>query len=609
MALSFSTNTWQLVNLGLSVGDIATLAGVGRSAISWLIAHARDEQLLNLWKVDIRELGLRPGLADPVTLNKRWGRRITFLENGRVRSGELGGGTIENMNQFTWTMTVVTGCLDVAASSKLLQEVVVALTIRLFENKTADDIAQYLQYEIPQHIQGWRSAACAREMSKAAREKWAKLEKGNVHLPGFIPSNETEELVNFLHWLVGTKETSFMTASSDIFALAQLLQDMGFDLIRTGVVDDVFDESVAAVILDQSVMGVRNGTSSAPPDRYRKGMRIPLQYMVESISLWPGSADNNNKRRRIFSDGMTAASELTIKAVSSPWGNRDTDVAIRVISKEIAPISRIETEIFELGERYLLLNTQKAMDSLALLVDSWHTPTSKQRAEVVQGLGLVGRRGDDFENHAEFQVFLLGYYYAAMSSILDTTQMSLQEAFGSWGWNDLDFFDFIRAFSKTKLNHKGDGNLFWKFQVLKLIAYLFAGAEADQLSQMGTGAIGVLAKLSIVSAALMGSADTPEKITKFFSLTPTPLAYPAPSVAWFSLQNSHVAGPNHWRSMKCQNFTSLLPEAPISPLILSQHGALIPTNVLLRSDTKVDLCIGSALQRWRRHCWSGFLRF
>jgi hypothetical protein len=519
MALSFSTNTWQLVNLGLSIGDIATLAGVGRSGISWLIAHARDEQLLDLWKVDMHELGLRSGLIDPVTLNKRWGRRITFLQNGRVRSREVAeGGTIENMNQFTWAMTVVTCCLDVATSSKLLQEVVVALTIRLFENKTAKDIEQYLQYEIPQHIQGWRSAACAREMSRAAREKWAKQEKGRVHLPGFIPNNEAEELVNFLHWLVGTKETSFLTASSDIFALAQLLQYMGFDLIRTGVVDDIFDESVAAVILDQSVIGVRKGTSSAPHDKYRKGMRIPLQYMVESVSLWPGSADNNNKKRRIFSNGMTAASQITIKAVASPWGNRDTDISICVMSKEVDPISRIETEIFELGEKYLLLNTQIALDSLASLVDSWHTSGSMQRAEVVQGLGLVGRRGDDFEMHAEFQVFLLGYYYAAISSMVDTTQLSRQEAFGSWGWNDLDFFDFVRAFTKTKLNHKGNGSLFWKFQVLKLIAYLFAGADADQLSQVVTGAIGVLAKLSIVSAALMGSADTPEKITKFFLL-------------------------------------------------------------------------------------------
>ena len=129
MAIAFSTSTWQLVDLGLSIGDIATLAGVGRSCISWLISNARDEQLLNLWSIDVHELDLRQGLADPVALNKRWGRRIAFLQNGRVHSSDLGGKSIENMSQFSWIFTIVTCCLDVATSNTMLKEVIVALAI------------------------------------------------------------------------------------------------------------------------------------------------------------------------------------------------------------------------------------------------------------------------------------------------------------------------------------------------------------------------------------------------------------------------------------------------------------------------------------------------
>lgn len=370
MAISLSTSTWQLVNLGVSIGDIVTLAGVGRSTISWLVNSARDEQLLKLWNVDLHELDLRPGLIDHIALNKRWGRRITFLHNGRVRSSDLGGKSIDNMNQFSWVMTIITCCLDVATSNALLRKVITALAIRMFENKAETDIKEYLQYEIPEHIQGWRSAACAREMSKKARIKWATLEAHQRRLPGYIPSNEAQELTQFLYWLVATKTASFSTASSDVFSLAILLQEMGFDLIRVGKPTDLFDEGIAAVILDDSIMAAQDRQSAANSERFRKGMRVPLQYMTEMVSLWPGATDNNNRRRKVFAEGMAAASGTIWQACSSPWGNRDLGTAVRIQSTETQPLTRMETEVFDLGERYLFLNTQQALDALERLVDS-----------------------------------------------------------------------------------------------------------------------------------------------------------------------------------------------------------------------------------------------
>ena len=500
------------------MSDIVTLAGVGRSTISWLINSARDEQLLKLWNVDLHELDLRPGLIDHVALNKRWGRRITFLQNGHVRSSDLGGKSIENMNQFSWIMTIITCCLDVASSNAFLKEIIVALAIRIFENKAETDIKEYLQYEIPEHIQGWRSAACAREMSKKARMKWAALEACQSRLPGYIPSNEAEEVTQFLYWLVATKTASFSTASSDVFSLAILLQEMGFDLIRVGKPNDTFDESIAAVILDDSIIAAQDRQSITKSEQFRKGMRVPLQYMTETVSLWPGSTDNNNRRRKVFADGMAAAGGITMQACSSPWGNRDLGTALHIQSAETKPLTRMETDIFDLGEQYLLINTQQALDALKQLIDSWHIPGRDQRATVIRGLGLVGRRDDDFELHAEIQIFLLGYYYAGLSSILDTSQLSVKEAFGAWGWNDLQFFDAIRSFTKNRLNYAGPGNLHWKHEILKLVAYLFAGSDVDQLSLIKHGVVGVLAKLSVLSAGLVGDADTPEKITRLILL-------------------------------------------------------------------------------------------
>lgn len=101
---------------------------------------------------------------------------------------------------------------------------------------------------------GWRSAACAREIANKARIKWADLEKQKRRLPEVIPHNESMELVRFLEWLIVMKENAFSTASSDVFALAMLMQDIGFDMMGTFKAGERFDESVAAVIFDEAVL-------------------------------------------------------------------------------------------------------------------------------------------------------------------------------------------------------------------------------------------------------------------------------------------------------------------------------------------------------------------
>ena len=251
VSLVISTATLKLSNIGISASEIVTLAGWGRSAISWLTASARDEEFLKLWGLDLHELDLRRGLIDPVRLDARWGKRISLLHNGNIRTEEI---QPDNMNSFTWVMTIVTCCLDVAVSNSLLKEVVVALLTKIFENKAKDDITYYLRSGIHEHIDGWRSAACAREMANKSRAKWVELEKQKRRIPGFIPQLEKKELVCFLQWLIATKENSFFTASSDVFALAMLMQDIGLDMLGVFQAGEPFDKSVAAVVFDDSMI-------------------------------------------------------------------------------------------------------------------------------------------------------------------------------------------------------------------------------------------------------------------------------------------------------------------------------------------------------------------
>jgi hypothetical protein len=68
MALTFALNSMHLSNWGISVGDIAKLAGAGRSVVTRLTANARDSNLLDFLNVMGQELRFRSGVIDPVEL-------------------------------------------------------------------------------------------------------------------------------------------------------------------------------------------------------------------------------------------------------------------------------------------------------------------------------------------------------------------------------------------------------------------------------------------------------------------------------------------------------------------------------------------------------------
>lgn len=106
---------------------------------------------------------------------------------------------------------------------------------------------------------------------------------------------------------------------------------------------------------------------------------------------------------------------------------------------------------------------------------------------MVEGLGLIRRRGPDFEYHADLQIFSLGYYYAALSPLLDTGQLPVPEALGSWGSNDIQFFDSVMSLRQSRSNSvyegRTDGALYWRYQLLKYIAYLFAGTQESRIAE------------------------------------------------------------------------------------------------------------------------------
>ena len=68
--------------------------------------------------------------------------------------------------------------------------------------------------------------------------------------------------------------------------------------------------------------------------------------------------------------------------------------------------------------------------------------------------------------------------------------------------------------------------LYWRYRILRLVGYLFAGAQDDSLHLINHDAAGLVGKISLLTPGLFGDADTPEKVSKLILLDVDTTAIP-----------------------------------------------------------------------------------
>jgi hypothetical protein len=543
MALTFATNSLQLANWGFSVTDVISLIGAGRGIITWLSADGRDSNLLSFLNIDETVLGLRPGLLDPSALNKRWGKEVLLLRNGEPTTCKAEGedSEIENVRRFTWMMTLITACLDVAMTSQSVNMTICDFVARLFADKVQPGIEEYLQKEIPLHVQGWRSTATVRKIFPRARDIWDNLEKQDDHQAGFIPDQECEELARMLIWIVTKGEDTFRTNSSDLYSVAFILAELGFDLLRLAV-EKVDYEGVGIITLIKTEHALLDEHVIRPSRDLRRGMRVPLSNMEDAVALWPENPERNNRRRMIFANGMSSARGVSFHACSSSSDSRSARLAIRVTSATSGHLRHVPTTVFALMDRYFLLPTHRLFLGLSKLIGSWNI--GQEYLEALSELGEEINPGEKEGNIGEeFQIFLMGYYYNALGSVVDTSRLVYKEVFGSWGWGDPHFFRHILQLTRTRLKTETRENLYWRYRIISLVGYLFTGAEDEALSLVDNDTIGFVGKISVLTPGLFGDADTPEKLSKLILLDVDTSAIPKNGQGIIKTAKSHNVRP------------------------------------------------------------------
>ena len=314
-----------------------------------------------------------------------------------------------------------------------------------------------------------------------------------------------------------------------------MLEELGLEIRTTKDLARQYDESQNVVRFSSS--GPRGYTRVR---QIRRGMRVPLAHMEEAISLWPAKDLNIlNILRTTFANGTRAASDTRLvllrpseylrkaSASSSSHGQDGFGLmyGLKVVSRQENKYHP-STEVSQLVDKLFPIGTSRLFKGLARLIEPWEPSELFQFYEEFEHNERDVRCDLFIESKVgllrdELQVFTLGYYYALLLPLLNTSHLTTQEAYGSWGWADNNVIYFFKAFVRKRLRPTVSGTswIFPRHEILRVVAYLFAGAEEDQLDIVSpTTSIGMIGKLSLLDSSVLGGPCAVDEIGQFVLL-------------------------------------------------------------------------------------------
>lgn len=370
-----------------------------------------------------------------------------------------------------------------------------------------------------------------------------------------------------------------------------VLQAIGFDLISTHASGIECDESwllvvynPKAVLIGPSVV-LHNGIGPT-----RRGMRIPLDFMEECVSLWPYNPQQNNFWRLAFTNGMEAARDIRITCQS-----HKKHALVYGLNDQAAPVGRItNVTFFGFIVSMFPVITRNIEENIASII------TKYTKWAESQDYNYLAYLETDALCLAEVQSFVMGFYYAMLKPLLDTSQLIVQEAYGDWQWNDLNLLYRISKIVETKLpssdrsKTQETAKTMRHEAIIQLLAIFFAGADETQCAAINEVVIGLHGKISIVPASLLGDADEPTKAMKFYLLDLDSTAIPSNAKGMIfsaddqKLMNT-VAAP---AEEKLCDIRQVNPQSLDQDFThtLSRIGIMMSRHAVLRIDTK-DACI------------------
>ncbi|MCJ1378281.1 hypothetical protein MMC17_001378 [Xylographa soralifera] len=475
MSVQVTTGFSQLVSLRIGAGDVATMINLGHRVGNWWTADSGDREFLDLLDEDEMSLIHCRGLIDLPRFNKQWSNALRLLVNGKpqVYKDREARPILGPFTRFTAIMVSMIAALDAFCSLKITKEVIKSVIRGLLcTTEYGEDL---MASRLNNRINAWRSAACVRGLSIAAKKTRDNLIMKELILDGFMPYGEARDMARFLLWLLTENSETYTTSSSDIAGVATSLSKLGIDVLNVhGLGDDSLEPSCTLIYSSEAYI---HGNRLDGAMEYRMLIRreqsttISLLNPEESFSKFPIKLAVANRCRQAWTAGRNAAKHVSFTVLIPERGR------VPKISNTVSLI--------------VMTKIQDHVDDLdfsdSIRIDAFTV----------------------------FQAFFTGFYYAVFLELVDTTSLEIPTVDGRWGYRSSELLVMLRQYLHTA-SRRGDLR-FRRADVIAILSRMLLSypiLENPDTRYKGRY-LGVVAKHALITNSLINPCLSPGDIGRF----------------------------------------------------------------------------------------------
>jgi hypothetical protein len=545
MALSIVAGTSGLIQLGLSISDLALLIDQGKKVGNFIRAGQNDNDLFDVLDEDREAVLKRRGLVDARDMEKRW-PMMNFIHQGVKVKGEIvqslqfrsltqesshgrkRNDTQDGVDSFTWVMVAITSALDECLPSYYIQELLIQVFVEVLHR--SDDVRLALRVHIKRNIESWRSFGCTREMAHSIKIQMRKSLSAGVsdQLPILavpqLNEAETGDMKNMLVWLLNGEPIVFNAMSPITYSIAEAWKTVGLDLCTDG---NPVRESQACVMYSAEIGDSWKRTSmstSIPRGLHSHVLQISWprnkpESMIDALGV--GRA-LEGAMYKAWQYGKDAAVPLEwVGEADGPYENTREVFYSLQIPDDARVHRRYDPHIGMLADQGFPADTEKTHDALERILEGEPPDSSRWLLNHVAQDYLL--RVDNLEVMREpqynsvyfkYQALIFGFYYELLRKLL-SFDFDLVETLaffhGIWGIYSTTFLAMCTQLGRCLRRDERAS----RAHILYLLAAMYNGRrKIFNTSSTLPRLVGVLGPISLLTLPLIHTTDDPSKICK-----------------------------------------------------------------------------------------------
>ena len=544
-SLSIQLGARSLMNLGVSLGDIGALIQHGRAFGNWLRTKQNDEDLFESMSEVYGEVLRRRGLVDTTLMANRWAQQMHFYYQGDVVHETPACKSIEeqSMGSFSWLMVTLVTALDTCLPQYGFLPLLIKVFIRILGRDDVDTLTESLQIQLQTNIESWRSTGRIRGMAGPIAQviRTCRLRLVGEDVMPKLNRAESEELCDFLVWLMAGSATQYQLFSATLLAVADGMRSAGLELVigerKTSFEGQLVihyagkKESLGDFLrlLDINEESADAGEKRPPPQ-----ISFPHGEPWKMIEAMPRPIDSKNRMEKFWAMGARAATAVKIKATScGRWDIR------YVIGEYDKCTSRWPGILTGLADIHFPVTSETLLQALNNLhnesrasgddLTDWLSNYLPFVSAVPNMSWLLKLTEKQMDCLLCYQCLVFGYWYQLIDSLISIRYTDTDVYLTSlWGFRDAYLIKAVesvnyhmRACVNSDLDpliRSGAG----RDEMIRLVGIMYAGRPAElecNINTLKQGLLALLGNISVVCMSMFCPSDDVTEIGKFVILT------------------------------------------------------------------------------------------